>query len=174
MNCCAIPTSQNSNDEKADRRLDWEGISRSVKNRTFFPQPPWARRMRRAGGHGWPPRACAEQGLRSAMDSRRSGKCPPNPASGAREPYRFSARYQGITDDVVRQQVSVAGSALGGAIGGPLAELQYPRPAMDVRFAGAPQKSPLEIGGNPLLRRAPLRQGFPPPPHPPRTPYGDA
>src|SRR5258707_10877696 len=66
---------------KAYRRLDWVGISRSVKNRTFFPQPPWARRMRRAGGHGWPPRACAQQGLRSAMDSRRSGKCPPKPAS---------------------------------------------------------------------------------------------
>jgi hypothetical protein len=25
------------------------------------------RRMRRTGGHGRPPRACAEQGLRSAM-----------------------------------------------------------------------------------------------------------
>src|SRR5260370_27714078 len=27
------------------------------------------RRMRRAGDHGWSPRACAEQGLRSAMDA---------------------------------------------------------------------------------------------------------
>src|SRR5260370_5473321 len=41
---------------KAYRRLDWVGISRSVKNRTFFPQPPWT-------------------------DSRRSGKRPPKPAS---------------------------------------------------------------------------------------------
>src|SRR5580693_4065242 len=28
---------------------------------------PGARRMRLASGHGWPLRACAEQGLRSAM-----------------------------------------------------------------------------------------------------------
>src|SRR5882762_3364238 len=149
MNCCAIPTSQDSNDEKADRRLDWAGISRSVKNRTFFPQPPWT-------------------------DSRRSGKCPPNPASGAREPYRFSARYQGVADDVVRQQVSVAGSALGGAIGGPLAELQYPRPAMDVGFAGAAQKSRLEIGSDPLLGRAAFGQDCQPHRHVRGTHDGDA
>src|SRR5882757_6233906 len=30
--------------------------------------------MRRAGGHGWTPRACAEQGLRSAMNARHGGR----------------------------------------------------------------------------------------------------
>jgi len=38
---------------------------------TLFAQssagPGRVRRMRRTGGHGWTPRACAEQGLRSAM-----------------------------------------------------------------------------------------------------------
>ena len=49
----------------------------ACKTWMFCTQPPGARRMRRAGGHGWPPRACAQQGLRSAMGSRRPGKCLP-------------------------------------------------------------------------------------------------
>jgi len=46
---------------------------------------PVARRMRRAGGHGWPPWACAKQGLRSAMDSRRPGKSPSKPGAGGQK-----------------------------------------------------------------------------------------
>ncbi len=34
---------------------------------------PWVRRMRRTGGHGWPPRAWAEQGLRSPMATQGLG-----------------------------------------------------------------------------------------------------
>jgi hypothetical protein len=40
------------------------------KNRAFARDragPGRVRRMRRTGGHGWSPRACAQQGLRSAM-----------------------------------------------------------------------------------------------------------
>src|SRR5579859_2076513 len=44
------------NDGKLERRPDWTGVFRSVKNRMFFPQPPW-------------------------MDSRRSGKYLANSAS---------------------------------------------------------------------------------------------
>jgi hypothetical protein len=38
-----------------------------MKNTTLFPQPPWVERMRSTGNQGRLPRACAEQGLRSAM-----------------------------------------------------------------------------------------------------------
>ncbi len=49
-----------SKHETCQRSLDWEGIFRGVKNRMFFPQPP-------------------------GMGSRRPGKYPPNPGSGARQ-----------------------------------------------------------------------------------------
>ncbi len=64
---------------------------------------PWAGRMRPAGDHGWSPRACAEQGLRSAMatpglraagTAQRNGftavrKMPSAPCLRARNTYRL-------------------------------------------------------------------------------------
>src|SRR5579859_2197799 len=72
-------------DGKLERRPDWTGVFRSVKNRAvacdggvrhgwrtpgflrgagererrkFFPKPPWVERMRSTGNQGWLPRAC--------------------------------------------------------------------------------------------------------------------
>jgi Protein of unknown function (DUF2958) len=37
-------------------------MRRSVKNRTFFPQPPWVQRTRWTGSQGRPHRACVKHG----------------------------------------------------------------------------------------------------------------
>jgi 4-amino-4-deoxy-L-arabinose transferase-like glycosyltransferase len=53
------------------RTLKVSSIRASAQPRMAGPgaPPPRVRRMRRTGGHGWTPRACAEHGLRSAMAS---------------------------------------------------------------------------------------------------------
>src|SRR5207249_3016974 len=105
------------NDQKARRRWDWAGIFRSVRNRTFFPQPPW-------------------------MDSRRSGKCLPNPtfvhenadrsriapASGVRMAERLTRTQGGASERRPRQPDSIGPIERGDVLcwnAAPRRQLQY-------------------------------------------------
>jgi hypothetical protein len=51
------------------------------KTAMFFPQHPWARRLRRAGSHGWLPRACAQQDCAAQWIHGVPGKMFPDRAS---------------------------------------------------------------------------------------------
>src|SRR5882757_4532872 len=71
-----------------DREVYWSGRGQAIRMTTEVPvllrKTPLFDHLQterstgsRSGGHGWPPGACAEQGLRSAMGLRRPGKWPP-------------------------------------------------------------------------------------------------